>query len=155
MKKYTPAKKAMFFFAILFFILLAAVGAGAYYVAKRFSLQMLMMIVFAIFALAIIIAVFAYLPLYFKHTAFYVGENSIKRNSGAFMLTSQMMKIKSVQYVSRVKLPFSKLTALNFIIVSALGGKIVLGFLSDEDSSEIEDSIRRYISSSETNFSGE
>lgn len=155
MKKYTPAKKAMFFFAILFFILLAAVGAGAYYVAKRFSLQMLMMIVFAIFALVVIIAVFAYLPLYFKHTAFYVGESSIKRNSGAFMLTSQMMKIKSVQYVSRVKLPFSKLTAFNFIIVSALGGKIVLGFLSDEDSNEIEDSIRRYISSSETKFSGE
>lgn len=155
MKKYTPAKKAMFFFAILFFILLVAVAIAAYYFAKRFSLQMLMMIVFAIFALAFVVAVFVYMPLYFKHTAFYVGENSIKRLSGAFMLTSQMMKIKSVQYVSRVKLPFSKLTALNFIIVSALGGKIVLAFLSDEDSGEIEDSIRRYISSNQTDISGE
>lgn len=146
MKKYIPTKKALYFFGIILFLLLIVAAVGAYYVAVRFSLQMLMSIVFAIFSVVVLAVIFVYMPLYFKHTAYYVGENSVKRNGGAFMLTSQMMKVKSIQYISRVKLPLSKVTGLNFIIISALGGKVAFGFLSDEDACEIEDNIRRYIS---------
>ena len=53
----------------------------------------------------------------------------------------QLMKVKSVQYYTRLLTPLSKSTGFNFIKMNALGGSILLWFLKKDDANEIADTL--------------
>ena len=80
-------------------------------------IYMLMLIVCILFSAAGIFTVFIYLPLWFSHLRYYVGEKSITKRSGAFFTNEQTIKYSSIQYSSIITGPFSRITGLNFIII--------------------------------------
>lgn len=80
---------------------------------------------------------FILLPLYFSKCSFNIAKDSATKNGGVFFTTTAHVKKSSVQYVTVVKTPFSKYTAMNFLIIHVLGGVMILNFLSLSDLEEI------------------
>lgn len=80
---------------------------------------------------------FILLPIYFSKTFYCITDELITKNSGMIFTAKQLMKKSSVQYISVIKLPLSDYTAFNFIIIHALGGTMLLSFLSSSDTEEI------------------
>ena len=73
------------------------------------------------------------LPMWYKSFKYVIYENRIVSYSGIFSRTFRIMRIGAIQHASHVSMPFSKYTCFNFIRLSALGGNIIMFFLSDED----------------------
>lgn len=78
-----------------------------------------------------------FLPLYFKNTVYHVSKEDVIKYSGFFIKSQQYMKVSSVQYVTKLFTPFSKYTGFNFLKLNALGGDIVLLFLTKADAEAI------------------
>ncbi|MCM1578983.1 MAG: PH domain-containing protein [Ruminococcus sp.] len=77
------------------------------------------------------------LPMWYKSFRYTVSDKEIISSSGIFSRTFRIMKLSAVQHVSRISLPFSEITCFNFVSVNALGGRLVMMFLSDKDCKEI------------------
>lgn len=87
---------------------------------------------------------FILLPIYFYKTSCTVGENYVSKKGGIIFTSKQYMKKSSVQYITVIKTPLSKFTAGNFLIIHALGGGIILYFLSDNDTEEIKNLMKKW-----------
>lgn len=109
---------------------------------KRF--EILMYVIVGVSCSLAFIGDFILLPVWFLKTSYSINEKMISKKSGLFFNTTQFMKAQSVQYVSVIKTPFSKITSLNFIIVHALGGVLVLQFLSKDETDELEKLLRDF-----------
>ena len=135
MKKYYPSKAALNFLRLV----IAAAAIGLTYVCFRYlhSIEILMYILVGIFWGGGFALCFIFLPLYFAKTSYSISSDIISKHSGMIFTTRQLMRGGSVQYVTAVITPFSRFTALNFIVINALGGKIFLAFLSKKDAAEI------------------
>lgn len=77
------------------------------------------------------------LPMWYKTIRYTVSDRHITAYSGLFSKTTRVMKVSSVQNVSRISMPLSRVTGFNFIGINALGGRIVMMFLSEKDCEEI------------------
>ncbi|MGN0587031.1 MAG: hypothetical protein ACI4JF_07075 [Oscillospiraceae bacterium] len=62
-----------------------------------------------------------------------------------FLKSKRYMKMSSIQYVTKIATPLSKYTSLNFIIISAHGGRMLFTFLSKSDADEITSYIMAHI----------
>ncbi|MDE6591641.1 MAG: PH domain-containing protein [Oscillospiraceae bacterium] len=93
----------------------------------------IMIIVAALYVIFIVIL----LPMWYKSFKYVVNEKEIVSCSGIFSRTFRIMKLSAVQHVSRISLPFSRITCFNFVSVNALGGRLVFMFLSEKDCAEI------------------
>ena len=82
-----------------------------------------------------------WLPLFFSKTVYYVSILEVSKQSGVIFEAKQLMKVKSVQYITRINTPLSRFTGFNFIKLNALGGSITLLFLSKQDADEISATI--------------
>lgn len=107
-------------------------------------LPILMYILVGIVCATAFVLDFILLPIYFYKTSYTVGENYISKKGGIFFTTKQYMKKSSVQYITVLKTPLSKFTAGNFIVIHALGGGIILHFLSDNDTEEIKNLMKKW-----------
>lgn len=96
-----------------------------------------------VFASVYIIFIVILLPMWYKTIKYTVTEHEIVASSGLFSRTKRIMKLSSVQNASRISFPRSDITCFNFISLNALGGRIVLMFLSDSDCAEIMESLSR------------
>lgn len=135
MKRYFPAKSALTTLKILLFIpLVAILTCAKIYLSAYPIIMWSSMLLFC--ALYVFAALF-WLPLYFKKTVFNVSRKEIAKHSGVFYEKRQLMRVSSVQYMTRIFTPFSKLTGLNFIKFNALGGSIFLLFLEHKEADEI------------------
>lgn len=143
MKKYYTDKTCLALIRIILLAVTSALIFSAYYFLR--SLPILMWILTAVFGVAYLIFGVIWLPLYFTNTNCSVSSDEIIRHSGIFWRTKQIMPMESVQYVTLITTFFSKYTGLNFVIVNALGGSIILMFLSVSDAEEIMKSIRSSI----------
>jgi len=92
-----------------------------------------------------------YLPMYFTSAGYYINSDKIVKKTGVFIKVNQCMRVESVQYITSVTTPFSKLTGFNFIILNAFGGKLILAFLSKKDMQEIHSFIFSKIKSRRVN----
>ena len=100
---------------------------------------------------AAVYVVFALIVLRFWHRSlsYVLTENEIISDAGFIVRSHQIMKYSAVQYVSRVSMPLSRISSFNFVIVSALGGRLLMMFLSDSDAEEITELIRSELKFSE------
>ena len=91
--------------------------------------------------------VFALIILRFWHRSlkYTLTDTAIISDAGFIVRSHQIMKYSAVQYVSRVSMPLSRISSFNFVIVSALGGRLLMMFLSDSDAEEIIEFIRSEI----------
>ena len=61
------------------------------------------------------------------------------------MTTKQFMLTESVKSVTTVITPLSRFTGMNFIVLNALGSKLLMPFLSKKDAMEITSIINQSI----------
>lgn len=143
MKKYRPSASGLIFIRIL--LLLSCVAVII--LSRRYLsfLPILMYTVMGVFCFAALFAVMILLPIIFAKSYYTVSNDEIQKLSGMFFVRRQFMKMSSVQYITTVITPFSSLTGLNFIIVNALGGQLILWFLSKKDALDISASLNRSI----------
>lgn len=90
---------------------------------------------------------FILLPIYFSKTTYTFDGRFINKKGGLFIVHKQFMKADSMQYATVIKTPFSKITGLNFVIIHALGGVMILHFISSNDLREIEKIVSRVLKS--------
>lgn len=90
-------------------------------------------------AFAAVYAVFIILllPMWYKKIRYTVNDTEIIARTGLFSRTYRIMRISSVQHAVRFSMPFSRATSFNFITLRALGGNLVMMFISDKDCAEI------------------
>lgn len=148
MKKYYADKTC----SALFRIILLAVTCLLIFCAYHFlhSIPILMWVLTIVFATAYLLFGVIWLPLYFSKTNCSISSTEIVKNSGIFWQTKQIMPMESVQYATLITTFFSKYTGFNFVIVNALGGNIMLMFLSSSDAEEIMKTIRLSIDKRKT-----
>lgn len=135
MRKYTPKIAALYTIQALIFIV--AVALTLLSVRYLSSFRILMSVIIIICWVASAIFGLWLLPMYFRRTVVYIGTSEISVHSGLIFLWREHMKASAVQYVSLVRAPLSSLTGFNFVFIHALGGTVVLPFLSSADAEEI------------------
>lgn len=104
---------------------------------------------YVLLPLWIVSALFAVLvlPFYFHKTRFTVSSKEITAKSGLLLTSRQFMLTSSVKSVTTVMFPLGKLTGMNFIILNALGARLLIPFLNKKDAVEITDIVNNTIRS--------
>lgn len=145
MKKYRPSASGLIFIRLILLLFCVAVIL----LSRRYLafFPLLMYIVMGVFCFVALFAALILLPIIFAKSFYTVTDDEIQKLSGMFFVRRQFMKTSSVQYITTVITPFSSLTGLNFIIINALGGQLILWFLSKKDALEISASLNRGIRS--------
>lgn len=91
-----------------------------------------------LFLLGVLLLVcLVYLPLYFRKMSVYVFDTGVMFKTGVLKITRKHMKAQAMQYITTVVSPLSRYTGLNFIIIRALGGRIIIPFLSRGNAEEL------------------
>ncbi len=90
-----------------------------------------------LFVAAYIVFAVIFLRIWHRSLSYEISSREVISKAGFFTKTTRIMKISSIQYVTKISLPLSKLNSFNFVVVSALGGRLMMMFLSDSDSDEI------------------
>lgn len=134
MKSYSPDKRSMTVLRIASVLTALVLIAAAKMFVKKYVIMLALSIVFAIAAL---IVVFIYLPLYFSNLCYHATDSEIKKRSGVFFRKNQSIKYSSIQYSTVVRTPFSEYTGLNFIVFYVYGGRFLMLFIKSDDAQEI------------------
>lgn len=135
MKRYVPAKKALHSIRLIMVILAIFVTLFSYIFLNNHNIIM-WIIIFVCWGAVILYGVF-FLPIYFKNTVYNISDSDIRKKTGMVFFSKQYMKIRSIQYISTIITPFSKLTGLNFIIANAWGGRMLFCFLTRDEAMEL------------------
>ncbi len=136
MKKLKPNITALNVLQILLALVAFLISLICVMYLRRFKL--LMYIIVGIVCSLAFIMDFILMPLYFSRTSYTFDKNAISKKGGLFFTKKQLMKLSSVQYYTSIKTPLSSFTSLNFIIIHALGGVVILHYLSKNDLKEVE-----------------
>lgn len=83
-----------------------------------------------------------WLPLFLRSLVYHVSPTEVIVCSGVIYRNRMIMKMSAVRHVSVVKTPFSKATGMNFVILSATGGSVIMPFLSIGDMTRITELCR-------------
>lgn len=143
MKRYRPSRYALNFIRFA----MAALSTAATVLSLRFlrNYPLVMYLLIGLFWSVSFLMGTILLPLYFSRTSYSVSSAAVSKFGGMIFTQRQFMKGSSVQYITTVITPFSGVTAFNFIVINALGGKIFLGFLSRNDALEITSTLNKAI----------
>ena len=139
MKKYYPTKSSLTLLKVI--LLLLTVGCCLLFRHYLKAYPIIMWTFVFIFCMLYIAFSSIWLPLFFSKTVYYVSILEVSKQSGVIFEAKQLMKVKSVQYITRINTPLSRFTGFNFIKLNALGGSITLLFLSKQDADEISATI--------------
>lgn len=135
MKRYVPAKKALQSLRFIMIVLAAAITVISYIFLNNHNIIM-WIIICVCWGMVILYGVF-FLPIYFRNTVYNISDSDLRKKTGMVFFSKQFMKMRSIQYISTIITPFSKVTGLNFIIVNAWGGRMVFCFLNRDEALEI------------------
>ncbi len=135
LKKYYADKSCLNILKVALLIFALSLTFIDYYFL--FFTPILMWSLIFIFGLAYIIIGLVWLPLYFGKSSYVVSSAEVIRNTGLIVRFRHVMKVNAIQYVTLITTPFSAATGLNFVIVNALGGNLLLLYLSKPDAEEI------------------
>ncbi len=135
MKRYVPAKKALHSIRFIMVILAVIVTVLSYIFLNNHNIIM-WIIIGVCWGAAILYGVF-FLPIYFKNTVYNISDSDIRKSTGMIFFSKQYMKLRSIQYISTIITPFSRLTGLNFIIINAWGGRMLFCFLKRDEAMEL------------------
>lgn len=152
---------------IVTLVIIAALNILRLYVSEKFPAYMpdmdtvrrslpervliaLMLTLLALYVIFIMIL----LPMWYKTIRYVINNKEIISRTGLFSRTYRIMKLSAIQHASRISMPMANVTCFNFISVNALGGRMVLMFLSDKDCKEIMEMIGKKFEKKETDTSG-
>ena len=135
MRKYTFKPSALYIMSVAMFL---AAGIGSA-LAWRYlgSFRILMFVLIGLCVGAAVLFGLILLPMYFRRTVIYISQSEITVHTGLIFLKREHMKMSAVQYVTLISTPLGGVTGFNFVILRALGGSLVLPFLSVKDCEEI------------------
>ena len=140
MRKYQPKRAALIVIDVAI-VVLAAILTG-FTVGYLSNYRITMTLLLCLFWLAAILFAAVLLPAYFSRTVIYISPTDISMKTGIIYVKRHHMKADAIQYVSTITTFMSKYTGLNFVILRAMGGTMVLPFLGLDDVREIEDIMR-------------
>lgn len=159
MKKYYADKRSLNILRVILFVILIVINIALKYLLYILEMRYpeyfaqakstvpeiiiwgIMIAIVVIYVLYILI----YLPILYNSINYFIGKNDISSVSGVFFKTKRYMKMTSIQYVTKITTPLSKYTGLNFLVISAHGGRILFTFLSKSDAEEISSYIMNCI----------
>lgn len=159
MKKYYADKRSLNILRVILFVILIVINIALKYLLYILEMRYpeyfaqakstvpeiiiwgIMIAIVVIYVLYILI----YLPILYNSINYFIGKNDISSVSGVFFKTKRYMKMTSIQYVTKITTPLSKYTGLNFLVISAHGGRMVFTFLSKSDVEEISSYIMNCI----------
>ena len=72
-------------------------------------------------------------PRIFKYHSVTVGEKEVVRTGGIFNTRTSYMPLDAVRSVTMVVTPFGDRTGINFVVLNAMGSRMVLPFLTKSD----------------------
>lgn len=145
MKRYLPAKRAM----LCAYLLLALLGAVLSFIIYRYAVLFpagTLRLAAGVMWLLILVSALLFIPHYFFHAKVVITNNEIAASGGFFYYKDDYLPIGSVKSVSVIATPLGFFTGFNFVVINALGSRVVLGFLRLSDAKEIADSVNRMIS---------
>jgi hypothetical protein len=135
---------------LTFYLLLAALGTALDFVLYRYAIMLpddILRIISMIFWALILIVAVIVIPHYFIHAKVIVTNSEIASAGGFITNRNDYMTVNSVKSVSVIITPLGTLTGFNFVVINALGAKMLLCFLRKQDviliSKHINDMIRR------------
>ena len=102
-------------------------------------IQTIMLITAVVYLVFIIVI----LPQWYQRFRYVLYDNRIVSYSGLFSRTYRIMRFDAVQHITYISMPFSKYTAFNVVTLNALGGNLLIMFLSDNDCREIIDKVEK------------
>lgn len=135
MKKYYADKTCLNVLRVLALVVTGSLIILDYYFL--YFIPILMWSLIGLFGLAYLLIGIIWLPLYFARASYIVSSQEVIRNTGFFFRIRQTMKVSAIQYVTLIITPFSSVTGFNFVIINALGGNLLLFYLSKTDAEEI------------------
>ena len=140
MRKYQPKRAALIVIDVAIVVIAALLTAHT--VGYLSHHKIIMTLFLCLFWLAAILFAAILLPAYFSRTVIYISPTDISMKTGIVYLKRHHMRASAVQYVSTITTFMSKYTGLNFVILRAMGGTMILPFLGLEDVREIEELMR-------------
>lgn len=150
MKRYLPAKRAM----LTFYLLLAALGSALNIIIYRYVTilpeEYLRIVSAAMWAVIVLIAAIV-VPHYFICAKVIITNNEIAFAGGFITVKNDYMPISSVKSVSVIITPFGFFTGFNFVVINALGARMLFSFLKKKDAKDIAAAINSLIRESEDN----
>lgn len=161
MKKYYADKKSLNFLRVVTFFIIIGIIIGLkyllYYLENRFPdyflpvkvtvPEIIVWIFIALLVAVYVIFLLLILPLWYRSVYYIVSDDEIVIHSGIFFKNTIYVKIAAVQYVTELRMPFSKHTSFNFLLINAYGGRLIMMFLSLSDLEEIHKKIQMFLRS--------
>lgn len=142
MKKYGADKKAVFILSAM--SILITVGIIIVILRFMYIFPILMQVLVGVCLVALVFGIF-WMVSYFRGVSYTISPEEITRTAGVFFRKRQIMKPAAVQYITLVTTPFSAVSGLNFVIVNALGGNLLLLFLAKKDALELRESLQELL----------
>lgn len=142
---YKPSKRPLIIIYILLFLILLLIRYAVNLISRfiPFSVDFILM---PLWIAAAFFSIFI-LPIYFVKSFFSVSAGEIFTQTGMVVYTKQFMLSTSVKSVTTIVTPFGKYTGLNFVVLNALGSRLIMPFLTKKDALEITAIINRSIRS--------
>lgn len=144
MKKYLPAKRAM----ICAYLVLAALGAllsDIFFAYADMMTDHTFKLIAGIMWIVILTVALLFIPHYFFHAKTIITQNEIAASGGFLYFKDDYMPIGSIKSVSVIFTPFGYFTGFNFVVINALGSRIVLAFLKQRDARDIAATVNSLI----------
>ena len=135
MRTYKPSKRPLAVIYIVLFLILLLIKY-AMNIVNRFVPFSVDTYIQPVWIIVSVFAVFI-LPIYFFKSYFTVSSTEITVKAGLIITTKQFMPASSVKSVTAIMMPFNGFTAMNFVVINALGSRVVMPFLSKKNAIEI------------------
>ena len=101
-------------------------------------------IIISVLSYGVIIGIL--IPKFFKHNHFSVSDKDIVCVKGVLTYKTVYMPMDSVRSVTMIVTPMGDRTGFNFLILNALGSKMILFFISKKDCIDIYSKVNEVIS---------
>lgn len=148
MKKYCMYNKSIIIQLLIYFVLLIVMLMIVKYCLyifliaeseKVFSLILVAAGIIYIFLTAFLI------PMRYKSRTYYVSDDFISVKTGILIYSVRYINLQNIRFVSEVYIPVLSRMGCCFLIAGGCGARIVLTFLSQNDSKEIAEFVRKRI----------
>ena len=134
------------------YLVLAALGAVLSFLIYRYAVMLptgTLRIVAGIMWSLILVSALLFIPHYFFHAKVIVTKNEIAASGGFFYVKDDYVPTGSVKSISVIATPLGIITGFNFVVINALGSRVILSFLRLRDAKDIAATVNRMISGEE------
>ena len=142
MKKYLPAKRAM----LTLYLIMALTGLFMNVILYRYVTmlpdEILALISQVAWALILAVSIII-IPHYFLRSKVTLTRTEVASAAGYFSYRTDYMPITAIKSVSVIITPLGFLTGLNFVVINALGARVLISCMRKNDAVEIAETINK------------